>query len=158
MAKDKRTRDQKRKAKLAKERQQAGKSNSLAYMGDKYKTQKLMHTLMNTEIGIYESYVMTDRKLLDQTVRAALEALIKKMQAGTLPPLSDIAEVDYEVGQEEDLVIANIRRTGQGTSQLNGDHRKTNVSASLERFWVRLKRCDPPALVLRVTCTISLVF
>ncbi len=110
MAKDKRTRDQKRKAKLAKERQQAGKSNSLAYMGDKYKTQKLMHTLMNTEIGIYESYVMTDRKLLDQTVRAALEALIKKMQAGTLPPLSDIAEVDYEVGQEEDLVIANIRR------------------------------------------------
>lgn len=111
MAKDKRTRDQKRKAKLAKERQKAGKSNSLAYMGDKYKTKKLVHTLMNAEIGIYESYVMADRKLLDQTVRSALENLIKKMQAGTLPPLSEATEVSYEVGQEEDLVIGNIRRS-----------------------------------------------
>ena len=110
MAKDKRTGDQKRKAKLAKERQQAGKSNSLAYKGSKYKTDELMQTWMNAEIGIYESYVMTDRKLLDQTVRHALEALIKKMQAGTLLPLSDTAKVSYEVGQEEDLVIANIRR------------------------------------------------
>lgn len=110
MAKDKRTRDQKRKAKLAKERQQAGKSNSLAYMGSKYKTDELMQTWMNAEIGIYESYVMTDRKLLDQTVRNSLETLIKKMRAGTLPPLSDTAEVSYKVEQEEDLVIANIRR------------------------------------------------
>ena len=73
MAKDKRTRDQKRKAKLAKERQQSGRSNSLSYMGDKYKTKKLVPTLMNAEIGIYESYVMADRKLLDQTVSPAFK-------------------------------------------------------------------------------------
>jgi len=110
MAKDKRTRDQKRKAKLAKERQQASRSHSLAYMGSRYKTEELIPMLMNVEIGIYESYVITDRKLLDQTIKDALEALIRKMQAGTLSPLSDTAEFRYAVGQEEDLVITNIRR------------------------------------------------
>ena len=111
MAKDRRTRDQKRKDKLAKDRRQSSKNESLAYMGDKYKSKELVQTWMNAEIGIYESYVITERKLLDQTVRSALETLIKQMKAGTLPPLSDSAEVQYEVGQEEALVIGNIRRS-----------------------------------------------
>ena len=111
MAKDRRTRDQKRKDKLAKERRQSRKNESLAYMGDKYKSEELVQTWMNAEIGIHESYVITERKLLDQTVRSALETLIKQMKAGTLPPLSDSAEVQYEVGQEEALVIGNIRRS-----------------------------------------------
>ena len=110
MAKDRRSRDQKRRDKLAKKQRKSRTVESLAYMGDKFKTDELIPTWMNAEIGIYESYVMTDRKLLDKTVVAALEKLIKQMRAGTLPPLSDAAEIHYEVGREEDLVIENIRQ------------------------------------------------
>jgi len=110
VAKDRRSRDQKRKDKLAKRSRKARLSVSLAYMGEKYKTDELIPVWMQTETGIYETFVMTDRKLLDQTVVTALEMLVKQMRAETLPPLSDTAEIHYEVGQEEDLVIENIRR------------------------------------------------
>jgi hypothetical protein len=110
MAKDRRSRDQKRKAKLVKKNSTSRQSVSLAYMGDKFKTKELIPSLMNAEIGIYETYVMTNRKLLDHTVVAALENLIRQMGVGTLPPVSDVAEVHYEVGQEDQLVIDNIRR------------------------------------------------
>ncbi len=110
MAKDRRSRDQKRKNKLAKRNRKARQSVSLAYTGEKYKTDELIRVWMQTEIGIYESFVITDRKLLDQTVVTSLEKLIMRLRAGTLPPLTDEAVIDYEVGQEEDLVIENIRR------------------------------------------------
>ena len=110
MAKDRRSRNQKRKDKLAKRNRKARQSVSLAYMGEKYKTDELIPIWVQTETGIYETFVMTDRKLLDQTVVTALEKLVMRMRAGTLPPVSDTAEIHYEVGQEEDLVIENVRR------------------------------------------------
>jgi hypothetical protein len=110
MAKDKRNRDQKRKDKLAKKQRGLRKSTSLAYMGDKFKSDELIPTWMHAEIGIYESYVMTDRRLLDQTVATAVEKLIRQMRTGSLPIDSDPAEIHYEIGQEEDLVIGNIVR------------------------------------------------
>jgi hypothetical protein len=79
-------------------------------MGGKYKTDELVPIWMQTEIGIYETFVITDRKLLDQTVVTALEKLIMRLRAGSLPPLTDTAEIHYEVGHEEDFVIENIRR------------------------------------------------
>ena len=79
-------------------------------MGEKYKTEELVPIWMQTETGIYETFVITDRKLLDQTVVTSLEKLIMRLRAGTLPSLTDDAEIHYEVGQEEDLVIENIRR------------------------------------------------
>jgi hypothetical protein len=66
---------------------------------------------MHTEIGIYETYVMTDRQLLDRTVVAALESLVRQIRAGKLPPIEDGLEIHYEVGREEDLVLENIRRS-----------------------------------------------
>ena len=110
MAKDRRTRDQKRKKKLEERKRKARETESLAYMGEKYKSDELVPTWMHTEIGIYETFVMTDRQLLDQTVVAALESLIRQIRAGTLPPREDTSEISYEVGQEEALVIENIRR------------------------------------------------
>lgn len=110
MAKDRRTRDQKRKAKLAANRRKSQQKQSLAYFGDRYKTDKFVHALMHAEIGIYETFVMTDRKLLDLTVRDALETMIRQLRAGTLPPLSDSDIIDRRTGQEEELVIFNIRR------------------------------------------------
>ncbi len=110
MAKDRRTRDQKRKKKLEERKRKARETESLAYMGEKFKKDELVPTWMHTEIGIYETYVMTDRQLVDQTVVAALESLIRQIRAGTLPPREDTYEISYEVGGEEDLVIENIRR------------------------------------------------
>jgi hypothetical protein len=103
--------DRKRKKKLAEKKRKARQAESLAYMGEKYKKNKLIPTWMHTEIGIYETYVMTDRKIFDQTVVSALETLIRKMRTGTLPPLPETAEIHYEVGREEDLLIENIRRS-----------------------------------------------
>ena len=110
MTKDRRSRDQKRRQKLTKRNWKSAQSESLAYLGKKYQTEELVPTWMQTEIGIYETYVMTDRQLLDQTVVAALECLLRQIRAGTLPPFEDTPEIHYEVGREEDLVIENIRR------------------------------------------------
>lgn len=111
MSKDQRKADKKRKKKLEEKKRKARQSHSLAYMGNKYKSEDLIPTHMHTEIGIYQTYVMTHRKLLDQTVASGIEALIRTMRKGSLPPLSEAAEIHYEVGHEEDLVIENIRRS-----------------------------------------------
>ena len=110
MSKDQKKRDKKRKKKLEEKKQQARQAKSLAYTGNKYKSDELVQTWMHTEIGIYETYVMTDRKLVDRTVESALEALIRQLRTGSLPPLTETDEIHYEVGREEDLVIDNIRR------------------------------------------------
>jgi hypothetical protein len=111
LAMPKESHDQKRKKKLAEKRRKARQNQSLAYLGEKYKTDALIPSWMHTEIGIYQTYIMSDRKLLDQTVVDALEKLIGMMRAGTLPPLPDTAEIQYEVGREEDLLIENVRRS-----------------------------------------------
>src|SRR5579862_950191 len=107
--------DQKRKRKLEqrkrRERQaeSAALAGSLAYMGDRYKTEKLIPSLMRAEVGIYETFVITRRKLLDQTVISAIERLIGEMRSGELPPREETDVVDYTNGQEEDLLIARVR-------------------------------------------------
>ena len=110
MAKDRRSRDQKRREKLAKRQAKSRQTEPLAYLGSKYQTEELVPTWLRTEIGIYETFIMTDRKLLDQTVVTALERLITDLRAGALPPLTDDETIQYEEGQEEDLIIENIRR------------------------------------------------
>ena len=67
---------------LAEKKRKASLAESLAYLGSKYKTDELMPTWMHTEVGIYEAYVMTDRKLLDETVFSSIETLIGQMRAG----------------------------------------------------------------------------
>ena len=111
MAKDRRSRDQKRRDKLAKKsRKVSPQQQSLAYLGKKYQTEELTPIWLQTELGIYESFVITDRKLLDQTAVAAVEKLVRQLRAGTLPPMTDSDAIQYEVGQEEDLVTESIRR------------------------------------------------
>ncbi len=109
MAKE--SRDQRRKKKLEEERRKARQNQSSAYLGEKYKKDKLIPAWMHTEIGIYQTYIMTDRRILDQTVISALERFIGQMRAGALPPLPETTEIHYAVGREEDLLIENIRRS-----------------------------------------------
>jgi hypothetical protein len=110
MQRDQKKRDRKRKKRQEEKKRQARQAESLAYLGNKYKSDKLIQTWMHTEIGIYETYVMTDRKLVDQTVASSLETLIRMLRAGTLPPITEAETIDYQVGQEENLLIENIRR------------------------------------------------
>ena len=111
MAKDRRTRDQKRMKKLRERKHKARQAGSLAYTWKKYRKDELVPTWMHTEIGIYETFVMTDRQLLDQAVYTAVESLVRQIRAGTLPPFEERSQIHYEVGGEEDLVIENIRRS-----------------------------------------------
>lgn len=103
--------EKKRKKKLAEKKRQARQAVSLAYMGEKYKKDELIPAWMHTEIGIYETYVITDRNIFDQNVVSSLERLIRQMRAGALPPLTEAEDIHYEVGREEDLLIENIRRS-----------------------------------------------
>jgi hypothetical protein len=112
MSKNKRlSRDQKRKAKLAKEARKAREDTSpLAYEGKKYKRDDLVPVYLATETAIHEVFVITQRQLTDRTVRSALERLIVQMRQGPLPPLEDTGSLEVKEGQEEDGIIDNIRR------------------------------------------------
>jgi hypothetical protein len=109
MAKKRLSHDQKRKAKLAKRARKGPAPVSLAYEGNKYKTEELVPVMHATETGIYQAYVMTKRAVTDHTVRAALEKLVLQMRAGELPPYEHSCEAHYAPGEEEDLVIWAIR-------------------------------------------------
>jgi hypothetical protein len=109
----KRNRPKRQKKRKAKRAKRAPKRVPLAYHGNKYKTEELIETLMRAEVGIYETFVMTERKLTDHTVKAALEKLILQMRGAPLADLEDTSVVDYVEGEEADLVIWNIRRDWQ---------------------------------------------
>src|SRR5437667_4650322 len=118
MAKKKRlSKDQKRKAKRIERASRGPLPLALAYKGNKYKTDELIPIFHRTEVGIYETYVMTDRQLTDRTVASALQKLVEQMRQGTLPPLEDTESVERVEGQEEDLIIWNIRRNWQDLFQ-----------------------------------------
>jgi hypothetical protein len=107
---DRQSRDQKRKAKLKKRAWRSRKHESLAYSGKKYKTDEFVPIFYRTECGIYESYVMCDRELIDDEVEAAIERLVIQMREGPLPPLPATGVMTFTEGGEEDFIITNIRR------------------------------------------------
>ncbi len=104
--------DQKRKRKLADERRRARahEQKSLVYTGNKYKTDELAPAWMHTEVGIYETFVMSDRTMTDQTVAEAIEKLIHLLRNAEAAPALESGGVSYAVGAEQDLLIANVRR------------------------------------------------
>ena len=83
----------------------------LAYHGNKYKIGGLLRTLFSTEAGIYESFVMSDRKITDHDVRRVVEKLIRGIRGGAvrLPAQTDWNEKTDEE-PEDNLIAANIRR------------------------------------------------
>jgi hypothetical protein len=109
----KRNRPKRQKKRKAKRANRTPQPLSLAYRGNKYRTQELIETLYRAEVGIYESFVMTERKLTDHAVESALENLVLQMRRAPLADLEDTSVVDYVVGEEADLVIWNVRRNWQ---------------------------------------------
>lgn len=95
-----------KKQKKAKRDRRAARPVSLAYRGNKYKTEELIPVIFNAEVGIYEAFVATGRRLTDHAVRSALEDLIWQLRRGTLPPLQE--EMGFG-GEPEEFIIWRIR-------------------------------------------------
>jgi hypothetical protein len=101
------SRDQQRKAKLKKRAARSTRHESLAYRGSKYQTEEYVSVMHRTETGIYESYVVLDRKLTDYTVEAAIESLIVRLRQRQLTPLSELGP-QPGIQDEQDFIAWNI--------------------------------------------------
>lgn len=108
MAKDRRTRDQKRKAKLAKRSKEARKHQSHAYFGEKFKTEELAPFWYETETSIYEMYVLTKQQITDRDVHRALEEMVRRLRSGSLPEALASKPLSFEQGYESQLIISSI--------------------------------------------------
>jgi hypothetical protein len=108
MSKKDRRKLEKKRRKERKQRRQ--KSVSLAYHGNKYKTDQFVELIFQTEAGIYESFVMADRKVTDHDVRRALENLIRDIRSGCVQ-FSAPPEDDDSASEEnhQDLITWNVR-------------------------------------------------
>jgi len=78
MPKKRLSRDQKRKQKLRKKRR-----TGRAGPRKKYRTEKYIMTIMRAEVGIYETFRMTERQLTDGEVRLALRLALRRHQDGS---------------------------------------------------------------------------
>jgi len=111
MAKKKLSHDQKRKQKLARRASRKGEEqSSLAYTGNKFKTDALTPVFFATESGIHEVSEMTEGQLTDRHVRAALEKLVLEMRKGPLPSFEEMSKPALDESQYADVIIWNIRR------------------------------------------------
>jgi hypothetical protein len=103
------SRDQKRKRKLA-QRARARGTDIEPYRGRKYQNEKYVDAHLATETAIYEVYVITDREITDHHVRASLGYLIHQLR-GENPPLpEDGPQTDDEHGQPQDLIAYTIKQ------------------------------------------------
>jgi hypothetical protein len=109
---DRLSRDQKRKAKLKKRAERSRKHESLAYHGNQYKTPEWVPILHRTEVGVYESYVMSDRTLTDDQVESSFERLIRQLRANPHTPIEELDD-DEEDNGLVDLTMWSIRRNWQ---------------------------------------------
>jgi hypothetical protein len=107
------SRDQKRKAKLKKRAERSQSHELLAFSGSKYKTGEYVPIMLETEVAIYECYVVSDRDLTDDDVEAALKRLAVQLREGPLPPVAEAGVLTVSKGEEVDLVIENIRQHWQ---------------------------------------------
>jgi hypothetical protein len=114
MAKDRRSRDQKRKAKLTERARKQTANEPLAYSGRKYQAPKWVPYVYQTERAIYETILLANRRLLNEQVEAALVQLISYLRAHHPPLLAaDAPEVVFAAGHEIDYLVWNIRRHWQ---------------------------------------------
>jgi hypothetical protein len=109
MARKRQSRDQKRKAKLEKRARKNPPRPSMAYTGDRYRSDDLLPVVQATEMGVCQAYVLSNRQITDHQVRTALEQLIGQIRADQLPEFEHACTTDYTPGHEVDLVVWGIR-------------------------------------------------
>src|SRR5262249_17932298 len=111
MAKDKRSRDQKRKAKLAERvRKRQGSALVEPYEGRKYQSGAWAPLVYATESAIYEVIQQSERRLTNDTVQYALTRLVLDLRRELAPTLrAGEPQPPLEIGNEGPYLIWNIR-------------------------------------------------
>src|SRR2546423_2789022 len=111
MAKDRRSRDQKRKAKLAERNRRQAPAEPLAYHGTKYQADRWVPHVFATEKAVYEAIKLSQGHLTNEQVKTAFVQLIEQIRSGLPGPLPDgEADVIFAPGKEVEYLIWNIRR------------------------------------------------
>lgn len=109
-AKERRSRDQKRRAKLAQRAKKQEPAGPLPYSGRKYQTERWVPHVYQTELAIYEAIVLSRRQLTNPQVREALVQLIGHLREGKPPLLAeDAPAIAFSVGNEVEFLVWNIR-------------------------------------------------
>jgi hypothetical protein len=111
MAKDRRSKEQKRKAKLTARTERRPEAEKLAYSGRKYQADAWVPAVYETELGIYETIILSRQRLTNKQVETALMELIHQLRDGLPPALpADAGNLAFTPGQEVEFLMANIRR------------------------------------------------
>jgi hypothetical protein len=111
MAKDRRSRDQKRKAKLTERAKQHDRANPQPYTGTKYQADRWVPHVYRTERAVYEAIVQSQGRLTNEQVREAFVRLINHLRAGHAAPLpADDSAPPFTAGGEVEFLVGNIRR------------------------------------------------
>jgi hypothetical protein len=97
-----------KKRKAQKERRRP-EPQVLAYTGNKYRRDELGPFHFTVESAIYECYVLTKRKLMDNHARQALTELIALLRHGPLPEWKPNEELVLSAGGEVELIKTDIR-------------------------------------------------
>ena len=107
------SRDQKRKAKLAKRDNRARELEVFtSYSGHKYQSDHWTPVMFATERPIYDVIVESKRALTNAQVRRALDLLIDHLRRGGPPGIGDgEPTVPYSASNAAECVFDNIRRS-----------------------------------------------
>jgi hypothetical protein len=112
MPRDRRTKDQKRQAKLKdRERRRPQRAPGLAYSGAEYRKPRWVPLVFATEVAVYETLVMSDHELTNTQAQSAFTDLVFALRAGKPPVLSpDEPDAGYGAAGWAAILIWNIRR------------------------------------------------
>jgi hypothetical protein len=110
-AKDRRSKDQKRKAKRTARAKRQGPAEPQPYAGEKYRADCWIPHIFWTELGTYAVDLATGQYLTNADARAAYVRLIEHVRDGEPAPLpDDDPGATFPAGEEERLIAWNIRR------------------------------------------------
>lgn len=106
----KRSKAQKRKRRQLQQRQRRTAAKELQpYHGNKYRKDKYVLAIMEAEVGIYETYVMTDRELTDWEVVTSIKNLIRELRSKSYQLAEEGDEARVESSDETDMVQWSIK-------------------------------------------------
>ena len=97
-----------KKAKEAKQRPTTFSATDLAYSGNRYKHESFVDVLFAAERGIYEAFVMCERKLIDAQVRGVLGQLVHDLRHAGPDLLSSTGDENAIVSPGPDLIRTRI--------------------------------------------------
>jgi len=79
-----------------------------------YRSPAYIEIIMQAEIAIYETFIVTDRQLTDRQVRTGLEDLMRELRMKGYAPAEAQETVEVNVDQPQDFLTWNIKARWDG--------------------------------------------